>query len=93
MSKNHLTELPKEICQYDSLEKLTLYSNLIRSIPDISVNQLKCLKILDLNSNNLSYLPSSLCNLASLQVLTVNNNRLVSLPEEIGRLEKLIQLV
>lgn len=92
LSKNHLTEFPRDLCQYDSLEKLYLYSNLIRTIPDISVFQLKCLKLLDLNSNNLTYLPPSLCNLASLQVLTINNNKLVSLPEEIGRLDKLIQL-
>lgn len=56
-------------------------------------HQLRCLKLLDLNSNNLTYIPASLCNLASLQVLTINNNKLVSLPEEIGRLDKLIQLV
>lgn len=93
LSKNHLTEFPRELCQYDSLEKLSLSSNLIRTIPEIVPNQLRCLKILDLNSNNLSYLPPCVCNLASLEVLTVNNNKLVSLPEEIGRLDKLIQLV
>lgn len=93
LSKNHLTEFPKDLCVYDSLERLTLYSNLIRQVPDIQPNQLGCLKVLDLNSNNLSYLPPSICNLNSLQVLTVNNNKLVSLPEEIGRLRQLIQLV
>lgn len=93
LSKNHLTEFPKDLCAYDSLERLTLYSNLIRQVPDIQPNQLGCLKVLDLNSNNLSYLPPSICNLNSLQVLTVNNNKLVSLPEEIGRLRQLIQLV
>lgn len=93
LSKNQLVEFPKDVCFYDSLEKLTLYSNQIKSVPDITTSQLKCLRILDLNCNNLSYLPPSLCNLTSLQVLTVNNNRLVSLPEEIARLDKLIQLV
>lgn len=93
MSKNHLTEFPKEICFFDSLEKLTLSSNLIRTIPEIGIYQLKCLKYLDLNSNNLTYIPSCLCNLTSLEVLTINNNKLVSLPEEIGQLDKLIQLV
>jgi len=93
LSKNHFTEFPKDLCAYDSLERLSLYSNLIRQVPDIQPDQLGCLKVLDLNSNNLSYLPSSICNLSSLQVLTVNNNKLVSLPEEIGRLRQLIQLV
>jgi Leucine-rich repeat (LRR) protein len=93
LSKNHLTEFPKDLCAYDSLERLTLYANLIRQVPDIQSSQLCCLKVLDLNSNNLSYLPPSICNLNALQVLTVNNNKLVSLPEEIGRLKQLIQLV
>jgi Leucine-rich repeat (LRR) protein len=92
MSKNHLTEFPKELYTCDSLEKLILYSNQIRLIPEIAPFQLHCLRTLDLNSNNLSYLPPCLCNLVSLQVLTVNNNKLVSLPEEIGSLSKLIQL-
>lgn len=94
LSKNHLIEFPRDLCQFDSLEKLTLQCNQIRlvALDLISPYQLSCLKVLDLNSNNLAYLPPCLCNLASLQVLTVNNNRLVSLPEEIGRLDKLIQL-
>ncbi len=92
LSKNHLTEFPKELYNCDSLEKLTLFSNQIRIIPEISSYQLRCLRTLDLNSNNLSYLPPCICNLVSLQVLTVNNNKLVSLPEEIGSLSRLIQL-
>lgn len=93
LSKNQLTEFPKDVCAYDSLERLTLYSNVIKSVPEqITSCQLKCLRILDLNCNSLSYLPPSLCNLTALQVLTVNNNKLVSLPEEIARLDRLIQL-
>lgn len=93
LSKNRLGELPKDVLRFKPLEKLILNTNIIRSIPEIHTNHLKCIKILDLNYNRLTYLPSSLCNLVSLEILTVNNNKLVSLPEEIGRLEKLIQLV
>jgi Leucine-rich repeat (LRR) protein len=92
LSKNNLTEVPRDLYSFESLEKLLLYSNQIRLIPEIGQIQFKCLKILDLNSNNLSYLPPCVCNLVQLQVLTVNNNKLVSLPEEIGSLKKLIQL-
>lgn len=92
LAKNRLSEIPKDLLRFKPLEKLILNTNIIRSIPDINVNQLKCIKILDLNSNRLTYLPPSICNLISLEILTVNNNKLVSLPEEIGRLEKLIQL-
>lgn len=92
LSKNRLSELPKEILRYKPLEKLSLNLNIIRTIPEIGVNQLRCIKTIDLNSNRLTFLPASICGLTSLEILTVNNNKLVSLPEEIGRLDKLIQL-
>jgi Leucine-rich repeat (LRR) protein len=92
LSKNHLTEFPRELTHFDSLERLALQSNQIRLVCDITLYQLRCLRVLDLNSNSLAYLPPSVCNLSALQVLTVNNNKLVSLPEEIGALGKLIQL-
>jgi len=92
LSKNRLHHLPNEILRYKPLEKLILNSNILRSIPDIGITQLRCLKTLDLNCNRLAYLPASVCNLVSLEILTVNNNKLVSLPEEIGRLDRLIQL-
>jgi len=43
--------------------------------------------------NQLAYIPPSLCKLPNLEVLIINNNKLVSLPEEIGQLERLIELV
>ncbi len=43
--------------------------------------------------NQLSMIPPFICQLQSLEVLLAANNKLVSLPEEIGRLEKLMQLV
>ena len=75
LAKNRLSEIPKELLRFKPLEKLILNTNIIRSIPDINVNQLKCIKILDLNSNRLTYLPPSICNLISLEILTVNNNK------------------
>lgn len=43
--------------------------------------------------NQLAVLPVSLCVLSSLEVLCASNNKLVSLPEEIGKLDRLMDLV
>ncbi len=43
--------------------------------------------------NQLAYIPPPLCKLPNLEILIINNNKLVSLPEEIGQLERLIELV
>ena len=85
-----MTELPQECTDYYSLERLVLYHNFIRSIPD-SVIYLQSLQFLDLSRNSLSYLPPTICELP-LQGLIVNNNKLVSLPEEIGKMSTLMQL-
>ncbi|XP_077868846.1 leucine-rich repeat and calponin homology domain-containing protein 1-like, partial [Saccoglossus kowalevskii] len=34
LSKNRLSELPKDVCQYLWLEKINCYSNVIKNIPD-----------------------------------------------------------
>ena len=47
LSRNKLTELPAECTEFDSMERLVLYHNTIRAIPD-SVVQLSSLQFLDL---------------------------------------------
>jgi Leucine-rich repeat (LRR) protein len=47
MSRNKLTELPSECTEFNSMEKLVLYHNTIRAIPD-SVVYLQSLQFLDL---------------------------------------------
>jgi len=91
MSRNKLTEIPVECTYFPSLEKLILYHNVIRSIPD-TLASLQSLQLLDLSRNQMSYLPPAICQLSQLQSLIVNNNRLVSLPEEIGELTNLMNL-
>ena len=54
LSRNKLTELPQECTDYYSLERLVLYHNSIRSIPD-SVIYLQSLQFLDLSRNQLRY--------------------------------------
>ena len=47
LSKNKLSELPHEITQFTALEKLNLYHNVIRFIPD-TVMYLQSLTYLDI---------------------------------------------
>lgn len=47
MSRNKLTELPQECTDFNSMERLILYHNTIRSIPD-TVTCLQSLQYLDL---------------------------------------------
>lgn len=47
LSKNKLSELPNEITRFTALEKLNLYHNVIRFIPD-TVMYLQCLTYLDI---------------------------------------------
>ncbi|KAH3811408.1 hypothetical protein DPMN_139818 [Dreissena polymorpha] len=47
VSKNRLSELPKELCSYISMEKLNCYHNVIKSIPECIV-QLQALTFLNL---------------------------------------------
>ena len=91
LSRNKLVEVPNECTNYYSLERLLLYHNIIKSIPD-NISALQSLVYLDISRNQLSYLPSSVCLLQHLQCLVAHNNRLVSLPEEIGEMNKLMEL-
>ncbi|XP_041438410.1 leucine-rich repeat and calponin homology domain-containing protein 1 isoform X1 [Xenopus laevis] len=89
-SKNRLTEVPVEVCQFVSLEALNLYHNCIKMIPHAFVN-LQMLTYLNIGRNQLSSLPACVCGLP-LKVLIANNNKLGSLPEEIDQLQHLMEL-
>ncbi|XP_060588245.1 DISP complex protein LRCH3-like isoform X2 [Ruditapes philippinarum] len=91
VSKNRLSEVPKEVCTYISMEKLDCYHNVIKSIPEAIV-QLQALTYLNLSRNQLSIIPSFISQLQALEVLIASHNRLVSLPEELGVLDKLMEL-
>ncbi|XP_054431142.1 DISP complex protein LRCH3 isoform X5 [Pteronotus mesoamericanus] len=90
LSRNRLSEIPVETCQFVSLENLNLYQNCIRYIPEAILN-LQALTFLNISRNQLSTLPVHMCNLP-LKVLIASNNKLVSLPEEIGHLRHLTEL-
>ncbi|XP_068443854.1 leucine-rich repeat and calponin homology domain-containing protein 4 isoform X2 [Clinocottus analis] len=91
LSKNRLCELPEELCQFISLETLSLYHNGMRSLSS-SLGNLQALTYLNLSRNLLSCLPSSVFQLPLLRVLIVSNNKLCSLPASIYALTHLRQL-
>ncbi|XP_029310397.1 LOW QUALITY PROTEIN: leucine-rich repeat and calponin homology domain-containing protein 4 [Cottoperca gobio] len=91
LSKNRLCELPEELCQFISLETLSLYHNGMRSLSP-SLGNLQALTYLNLSRNLLSSLPQSVFQLPLLRVLIVSNNKLCSLPASIYSLKHLRQL-
>lgn len=91
LSKNRLCELPEELCQFISLETLSLYHNGMRSLSS-SLGNLQALTYLNLSRNLLSSLPPSVFQLPLLRVLIVSNNKLSSLPASIYSLTHLRQL-
>lgn len=91
LSKNRLCELPEELCQFISLETLSLYHNGMRSL-STSLGNLQALTYLNLSRNLLSSLPPSVFQLPLLRVLIVSNNKLSSLPSSIYSLTHLRQL-
>ncbi|XP_071577745.1 leucine-rich repeat and calponin homology domain-containing protein isoform X1 [Temnothorax nylanderi] len=90
LSKNRFSELPEEVTEFPFLEKLHLYHNAIRIIPE-TVVMLQSLNYLDLSRNQLTSLPREICRLP-LQTLLVAHNRLASLPDELGRMTALAEL-
>lgn len=90
MSRNRFCELPEDVTSFAFLERLLLYHNAIRSIPE-SVRGLHSLTYLDLRSNQLTVLPREIC-LLPLQIFLISNNRLTSLPDELGRMSDLTEL-
>ncbi|XP_056298149.1 leucine-rich repeat and calponin homology domain-containing protein 4 isoform X2 [Pseudoliparis swirei] len=91
LSKNCLCELPEELCQFISVETLSLYHNGMRSLSS-GLGNLQALTYLNLSRNLLSTLPSSVFQLPLLRVLIVSNNKLCSLPTSIHALTHLRQL-
>ncbi|OWF41575.1 Leucine-rich repeat and calponin homology domain-containing protein 3 [Mizuhopecten yessoensis] len=91
LSKNRLQDVPKEVCDFGSMEKLNCYHNVLKFLPDALV-QLQALTHLNISRNQLSMIPTFISQLHQLEVLIASHNKLVSLPEEIGVLDKLMEI-
>ncbi|XP_073255042.1 leucine-rich repeat and calponin homology domain-containing protein 1-like [Porites lutea] len=91
LSKNKLSEFPAELSDFVMIEKVDLYHNTIRGVPESQLSELKFLRVLNLRRNQITSFPTELCSLP-LQVLNLSNNKLSTLPVEIGLLTLLQDL-
>ncbi|KAK9124594.1 hypothetical protein Sjap_014196 [Stephania japonica] len=91
LSMNRLREIPAQIGDLRSLQKLYLNANELEDscICWEAIASLNGLKILSLDKNYLTTLPSSLGGLTNLKELHLARNQLSSLPIEIGFLSQL----
>ncbi len=91
LDNNKLIFVP-EIGKLIQLEEISIENNQLTLIPE-DFNNLKNIKLMNLNSNHLKCLSSSLFgNLANLTTLWMNNCELMYLPKEIGSLKSLEKL-
>ena len=86
-----ISEIPPEIGQATSLEKLILDENNLSTLPK-EIGELVNLRILSANRNRIDRIPPELTNLSSLQLLHLSHNQLEHLPESIYGLKELIDL-
>ncbi len=86
-----ITNVPKQLCELKSLERLEVSKNRLMSLPK-EIERLKSLRYLDLSHNKITYLPESIGNLKKLTHLDLSHNRLAELPVSIGNLKLLEEL-
>ncbi|PID58617.1 GTPase [candidate division KSB3 bacterium] len=91
LSGKQLTELPPEIANLSTLERLDLRENQLTALPP-EFGQLSALQVLDLRQNQLTALPPEFGQLSALQVLDLRQNQLTALPPELGQLRALKKL-
>lgn len=83
-----LTVLPPEIGRVQTLERLYLSHNQLRSLPD-ELTALSRLEELHVNDNQIAALPAGIGELGKLRVLRLDENRLEELSPEIGELRSM----
>jgi protein-tyrosine phosphatase len=89
LSYNDLTTIPSCISALDNLETLIASSNLITTVEEGGITELKALKTLNLDANRLGSVFPGLSQMTSLTHLSLAKNRLSSFDRQILSLESL----
>ena len=71
------------------MNSLLVWLKQIPRYKDLTLNELKNLKRLDLSSNQLTSIPKELGALKNLKILYLSYNQLTSIPKELGELKNL----
>jgi Leucine-rich repeat (LRR) protein len=91
LSKQKLTEFPKEIRKFPNLQYLDLSKNKITEVPGW-IGELKDLQVLILSKTKIDSLPPQFGELSHLKYFTMNRCELQALPHSIGKLKELRRL-
>ena len=86
-----LKQIPSEVCDFVSLERLWASHNLLNCLPT-QLSNLENLKELFLHHNNLKEISLSLCKLPNLEILWLGNNNIERIPYELQNLKYLKRL-
>lgn len=92
LSKQHLSEVPKEIRKFTNLQYLDLSKNKITNVP-AWIGELKDLQYLILYKNKIDTLPVQIGELTHLKYLDLNRTDLEVIPHCIGNLKELKTLI
>ncbi|CAI9575029.1 unnamed protein product, partial [Staurois parvus] len=89
LSYNRISEVPAELGDCESLERLELAVNKdISHLPD-QLSKLRQVTHLDLNMNQFSAIPTAVLDLPALEWLDMGSNKLSDLPKEIDKMKTL----
>lgn len=88
LSKQKLSEFPKEIRKLTNLQYLDLSKNKITEVPPW-IGELKDLQFLILSKTKIDTLPSQFGELINLKYFIMNRSELQTLPHSIGKLKEL----
>jgi len=88
LSKQKLSEFPKDIFNYKNLNVLILAKNKISKLPD-SISSLKYLQIIDVSKNKLTVLPDGFYQLENLKEVNISGNPITVISYKIMQLKEL----